>query len=90
MAKDVNIATTHDLEQVPQVSAACAEAIVRWRDTYGPFKDIIELAEVPGVDHTAAMQLAAFFTAGANNRRGRDTATPAEEAEDARQNRTDQ
>ena len=77
MAKDINTATSHDLQVIPQISPACAEAIVSWRDTHGPFKDIIELAEVPGVDHTAAMQLAAFFTVGVNNRRGRETATPA-------------
>jgi DNA uptake protein ComE-like DNA-binding protein len=68
MGKDVNSVTKQDLEKHPALSSEQAKRIIDWRETRGSFNDLTELAEVPGIDETKAMQVATVFTVGADVR----------------------
>ena len=46
---DVNTATLQELDALPGIGAAKAEAIVQWRALHGPCTDPAELGEVPGL-----------------------------------------
>ncbi len=46
---NVNTATATELASLPSVDKTLAEAIVRYRDKNGPFKEIREMAKVEGV-----------------------------------------
>ena len=69
MEKDVNAVTKQDLEKHPALSSEQAKRIIDWRETRGSFNDVTELAEVPGIDETKAMQVATVFTVGTDVRR---------------------
>jgi DNA uptake protein ComE-like DNA-binding protein len=69
MEKDVNAVTKQDLERHPALSSEQAKRIIDWRETRGSFNDVTELAEVPGIDETKAMQVATVFTVGTDVRR---------------------
>jgi len=69
MGKDVNTVTKQDLEKHPALSSEQAERIIDWRETRGSFNDVTELAEVPVIDETKAMQVATVFTVGTDVRR---------------------
>ena len=73
MAKDVNTATRQDPEEHPALSSEQAETIIDWRATHGSFSDLTELAEVPGIGETKAMQVATVFTVGTDVRRSQDS-----------------
>ena len=46
---DLNRATRQELETLPGVGEATAEAIIAYREENGPFADIEELMQVPGI-----------------------------------------
>lgn len=46
---NINTAAASTLDQLPGISPAVAENIVRFRQTHGPFKDIAELIRVSGI-----------------------------------------
>jgi len=46
---DLNRATREDLESLPGVGPATAEAIVSFRDANGPFKSVEDLMRIPGI-----------------------------------------
>ncbi|NLA95434.1 MAG: ComEA family DNA-binding protein [Clostridiaceae bacterium] len=46
---DLNRATRQELETLPGVGEATAEAIIAYREEHGPFADIEELMQVPGI-----------------------------------------
>ncbi len=46
---DLNTATVQELDALPGLGPAKAEAIVLWRAQHGPCADLAALAEVPGI-----------------------------------------
>lgn len=46
---DINTATVADLETLPHIGPAVAQRIVEYREAYGPFEDITEILNVPGI-----------------------------------------
>ncbi len=46
---NINTATVQQLTQLQGIGARRAEAIVQYRDENGPFTDIAQLQEVPGI-----------------------------------------
>ncbi len=55
---DVNLATVTDLVGLPGIGLARARAIVAFRDSAGPFRQIEDLKRVPGVPASLLRQLA--------------------------------
>ncbi|MCW2474754.1 MULTISPECIES: ComEA family DNA-binding protein [unclassified Symbiopectobacterium] len=49
---NINTATAQQLTQLQGIGARRAEAIVQYRDENGPFTDIEQLQEVPGIGPT--------------------------------------
>ncbi|SFX53891.1 competence protein ComEA [Thermoactinomyces sp. DSM 45891] len=45
----INSANSTELEELPGVGAAKAEAIIQYRDKNGPFKRVADIAKVPGI-----------------------------------------
>lgn len=46
---NINTADVSRLKQLPGIGEVLAERIVDYRNTYGPFKDVRELAKVSGI-----------------------------------------
>ena len=46
---DLNAATAEELAELPGIGEALGERIVAWREINGPFRDVGELDDVPGV-----------------------------------------
>jgi comEA protein len=46
---DLNTANEEELQIVPGIGPKTAETIIKYRETFGPFGDIDELIEVPGI-----------------------------------------
>ena len=57
-AVDLNRATAADLVGLPGIGPARARAIVAFRDSAGPFRQLADLARVPGVPASLAGKLA--------------------------------
>ena len=54
-AVNVNTASRAELESLPEIGPAKAQAILDWRQQHGPFKSVDELKNVPGIgDKTLA------------------------------------
>ena len=45
---DLNTATRSQFERLPYIGPARAEAVLRWRESRGPFRSVDDLARVPG------------------------------------------
>ncbi len=59
---DINAADAEELEELPEVGPATAEAIVEYRLANGPFKTVDELEEVPGIGPATLEQIRPFAT----------------------------
>lgn len=46
---NVNIATKAELEMLPGIGPVLAQAIIDWREEYGPFESVDDLLEVSGI-----------------------------------------
>ena len=46
---DLNTATIAELEGLPGVGPATAQAIIDWREQHGPFRSVDQLLEVRGI-----------------------------------------
>ncbi|MBW3662634.1 MAG: helix-hairpin-helix domain-containing protein [Actinobacteria bacterium] len=55
---DLNAATTEDLEQLPGIGPVLAQRIADWRDEHGPFREVGELRDVPGIGERTFQALA--------------------------------
>lgn len=55
---DLNRATAADLEELPGIGPVLAGRIVAWREDHGPFTEIGQLREVPGIGERTFQALA--------------------------------
>ncbi|MFT7599987.1 MAG: competence protein ComEA [Acidimicrobiales bacterium] len=61
---DINRASGAQLEELPGVGPATAQAIVAWRDKHGPFASTEGLLDVPGIGPAKLAALADLIVAG--------------------------
>lgn len=54
---DLNTATAEELDKLPGIGPATAEAIIRHRETHGRFRSVTELLEVRGIGEAKLEQL---------------------------------
>lgn len=54
---DINTATAAELDKLPGIGPATAEAIIRYRETRGRFRSVTELLEVRGIGEAKLEQL---------------------------------
>ncbi len=59
---NLNSAGVEDLEGLPEIGPATAEAIVEYRRTNGSFTSVDDLEEVPGIGPTTLEQIKPFAT----------------------------
>ena len=59
---NINIATLSELEGLPQIGPATAQSIVEYRETYGPFQDIEDLTDVPGIGSATLQEIRDLIT----------------------------
>ncbi|HKH12270.1 MAG TPA: helix-hairpin-helix domain-containing protein [Rubrobacter sp.] len=59
---DINIADVEELDELPEVGPATAEAIVEYRRANGSFTAVDELEAVPGIGPTTIQKIEPFAT----------------------------
>jgi competence protein ComEA len=59
---NLNTATVAELETLPQVGPATAQAIVDYRESYGRFETIEEILEIPGIGPSTFDQIQDLLT----------------------------
>lgn len=59
---DINTADAEELEELPEVGPATAEAIVEYRRANGSFQSVDELEEVPGIGPKTLERIRPFAT----------------------------
>jgi competence protein ComEA len=64
---DLNSADVASLDALPGIGQARASAIVRYRETNGPFHAVQELARVPGIGPAALARLQGRIQVGAHD-----------------------
>ena len=57
MKVDLNTATAEELDTLPGIGPATAEAIIRHRETHGRFRSVTDLLEVRGIGEAKLAQL---------------------------------
>ena len=57
MKVDLNTATAEELDRLPGIGPATAEAIIRHRETHGRFRSVTDLLEVRGIGEAKLEQL---------------------------------
>ena len=62
---DLNSATAAELEQLPGVGPATAQAIVQFRSKSGPFRRVEDLLVIRGISQRKLNQLRPYVTVGA-------------------------
>jgi competence ComEA-like helix-hairpin-helix protein len=66
---DLNSATPAQLEQLPGVGPATAQAIVQFRSKSGPFRRVEDLLAIRGISQRRLNQLRPYVTVGATKPR---------------------
>lgn len=61
---NLNTATKEDLDNIPQMAGKRAETVLHYREQHGPFKQVNEIANIPGIGDVMATQLAEYFEVG--------------------------
>lgn len=59
---DLNVATSDQLKRHPYLDHHQAEAIVRLRETTGPYNDPHEILEIPIIDHQTFIKIEPYLT----------------------------
>lgn len=59
---DLNLATKAELESLPGIGPTLAQRILDYRDEYGDFYAVEEIAEVPGISKALMYELQAYLT----------------------------
>lgn len=55
---DLNRATADDLDGLPGIGPVLASRVIAWRDQHGPFREVGQLREVPGIGERTFQALA--------------------------------
>ncbi len=61
---NINTATAEELQQLPRVGPALAQRIVAYREMYGPFKNIEDIMQVPGIGEAVFAAMRDYITVG--------------------------
>lgn len=61
---NLNLATAERLASLPGIGPVLAEAIVRFRETHGPFKRLQDLQDVPGIGRRRMQGVLTHLTLG--------------------------
>lgn len=61
---NLNLATAERLASLPGIGPVLAEAIVRFRETHGPFKRLRDLQDVPGIGRRRMQGVLPHLTLG--------------------------
>ena len=62
---DLNTAAPEDLERLPGIGPAKADAIAAYRTEHGPFRTVDQLMEVSGIGEATLEALRPYITASA-------------------------
>ena len=54
---NINTATLSELQDLPQVGPATAQSIIEYRETYGPFQEVDDLLQVPGIGSATLQEI---------------------------------
>ena len=61
---DLNAADAYDLDRLPGIGPAKAEAILAYREEHGPFQSVDDLLSVSGIGEVTLENLRPYVTAG--------------------------
>lgn len=61
---DINTASATDLETLPEIGPARAQAIIEYRTTHGAFRSVDELANVPSISPRMVEQMRSLISVG--------------------------
>lgn len=61
---DINVASEQELQRLPGIGAVRAAAIVAYRESHGPFRQVSDLARVHGIGKATLRGLDGYITAG--------------------------
>ena len=61
---DLNAADAYDLDRLPGIGPAKAEAILAYREEHGPFQSVDDLLAVSGIGEVTLENLRPYVTAG--------------------------
>lgn len=61
---DLNAADSYDLDRLPGIGPAKAEAILAYREEHGPFQSVDDLLSVSGIGEVTLENLRPYVTAG--------------------------
>ena len=61
---NINTATAQQLDTLPKIGPKLAESILQYRDEHGPFTNIGQLLDVPGIGEKTLEAIAPYITAG--------------------------
>ena len=61
---DLNAADAYDLDRLPGIGPAKAEAILTYREEHGPFQSVDDLLSVSGIGEVTLENLRPYVTAG--------------------------
>ena len=61
---DLNAADTYDLDRLPGIGPAKAEAILAYREEHGPFQSVDDLLSVSGIGEVTLENLRPYVAAG--------------------------
>ena len=69
---DLNTATLSDLTRLPGIGETKAQAILDWRETYGPFRAVEDLLSVDGIGEKTLENLRSYVTVTTIDEEGGD------------------
>ncbi len=65
---DINTASEQELQSLPGIGAVRAAAIVAYRESHGPFREVSDLARVHGIGKATLRGLEGYVTVGEDGR----------------------